>query len=100
MKSLWTTVAAGVLVGALCATLFLIPPIRDLEETAGLRWLFNLRGPTKPPDSIVMVTMSHEAAANISLPRDPERFQRCEDLMVGPAPSTHVSLPPMPSRWP
>jgi len=100
MKSLWTTVAAGVLVGALCAALLLIPPIRDLEETVGLRWLFNLRGPTKPPDSIVMVTMSHEAAANISLPRDPERFQRCEDLMVGPAPSTHVSLPPMPSRWP
>jgi len=37
MKSLWTTVAAGVVVGAICAALFLIPPIRDLEETVGLR---------------------------------------------------------------
>ena len=100
MKSLWATVAAGVIVGALCAGLLMIPPIRNLEETVGLRWLFNLRGPTKPPDSIVMVTMSQEAAAYMSLPRDPERFQRCEDLMVGPAPSTQVSLPSMPSRWP
>jgi hypothetical protein len=79
MKSLWTTVAAGVVVGALCAALLLIPSVHDLEETAGLRWLFNLRGPTKPPDGIVMVTMSHEAAANISLPGDLERFQRCEN---------------------
>jgi adenylate cyclase len=100
MKPLWTTVAAGVMVGAICASLFLIPPIRDLEEAVGLRWLFNLRGSNEPPDSIVMVTMSHEAAASIALPRDPERFQRCEDLMFGPAPSTHVSLPSMPSRWP
>jgi adenylate cyclase len=100
MKSMWTTVAAGVAIGAICAALLLIPPIHDLEEAVGLRWLFNLRGPMKPPGNIMVVSISQRAAANMFLPRDPEKFQRCEDLMVGPAPSTHVSLPSMPSRWP
>ena len=100
MKSIWATVASGVMVGTLCAALLWIAPIRNLEEDAGLRWLFNLRGPIKPPERIVLVAMNHQAAANISLPRDPEEFQRCQGLMVGPAPPTHVALPSIPSRWP
>jgi adenylate cyclase len=100
MKSFWTAVASGVMVGAICTALLAVPQIRDLEEDVGLRWLFKLRGPIKPPEQIVMVAMSHQAAANIFLPRDPEKFHRCQDLIVGPAPSTHMSLPSMPSRWP
>ena len=44
--------------------------------------------------------MNERSADSISLPRDPERFHRCEDLRVGAKPATHVSLPEMPSRWP
>jgi adenylate cyclase len=100
MKSFWTRIASGIAVGTVCTVLIGIPQIRDLEQEVGLRWLFNLRGPVKPPDQVVMVLMNQEAASNISLPRDPEKFYRCVDLMVGPAPRTHVSLPTMPSRWP
>ena len=96
----WTKVASGAAVGAVCTALIGIPQIRDLEQEVGLRWLFNLRGPAKPPDQTAMVLMNQQAASNISLPRDPERFNRCADLTVGPVPRTHVSLPTVPSRWP
>ncbi len=99
-KSWWTTVVSGVAVGAVCAALLWIPPIRDLEPEVGLQWLFKLRGPVEPPDQIAIVVMNQRAASNIFLPRDPEKFHRCLDLIVGPAPPTHVSLPAMPSRWP
>src|SRR4029453_7534282 len=100
LKAWWKSVAAGIAVGAACASLLWIEPIRSLEQEVGLRWLFALRGPVAPPDDVVMVVMSQRAAANISLPRDPEKFHRCTALVVGPRPPTHVSLPAMPSRWP
>jgi adenylate cyclase len=49
---------------------------------------------------VVLVMMNQDSAANISLPRDAEKFHRCEDLRIGPAAATHVGLPSMPSRWP
>ena len=100
LQAWWKSVASGVAVGAVCTALLWIPPIRNLEQEIGLQWLFNLRGPVKPPDDVLMVIINQRAASNISLPRDPEKFHRCLDLVVGPVPPTHVSLPSMPSRWP
>jgi adenylate cyclase len=100
LKAWGKSVAVGIAVGAMCALLLLIAPIRNLEQEVGLPWLFALRGPITPPDDVVMVVMSQRAAANISLPRDPEKFHRCADLVVGSPPPTHVALPSIPSRWP
>jgi adenylate cyclase len=100
MKSRLFTVAAGIAVGAVCASLLAFPQIRHLEQEVGLGWLFKLRGPAEPPDQVVLVLINQEAASNISLPRDAEEFHRCKDLRVGPPPPTHQSLPSMPSRWP
>ncbi len=97
---MWKALGSGSLVGTLCAALLWVGPIRSLEPDVGLRWLFKLRGPVDPPSGVVIVTMNRQAAANIALPSDPQRFQQCQDLVVGPAPPTHVSLPSMPSRWP
>jgi adenylate cyclase len=100
MKSPWITLGSGIAVGALCAALLAIPEIRGLEQQVGLQWLFSLRGPVEPPGQAVLVLMNERSADSISLPRDPERFHRCEDLRVGAKPASHVSLPEMPSRWP
>ena len=100
MKAPWITLGSGVAVGALCAALLAIPEIRALEQQVGLQWLFTLRGPIEPPGDAVLVLMNERSADSISLPRDPERFHRCEDLRVGAKPGTHVSLPELPSRWP
>ena len=99
-KTLWTTLVSGVAVGAVCAAVLWLPPVRALEQEVGLRWLFKLRGPTSPPEQVVMVTMNRRAAASISLPRDPEKFHRCEGVVIGPPPATHVTLPSIPARWP
>jgi adenylate cyclase len=100
MNARWTAVLSGVLVGGACAALLVLPPVRDLEQQFGLPWLFHMRGPVEPPGDVVLVLMSQDAAANISLPREPERFHRCEDLRVGVPPASHLGLPSMPSRWP
>jgi adenylate cyclase len=97
---LWTTLVSGVVVGAVCAAVLWLPPVRALEQEVGLRWLFKLRGAEPAPDQVVMVAMNRRAAANISLPRDAEEFHRCEGLVIGPPPATHVTLPSIPSRWP
>lgn len=95
-----STAASGIAVGAVCAALFGIPQVRSLEQEVGLRWLFNLRGPVNPPGETVMVVMNSRAAANIALPRDPEMFHRCQDLIVGIAPANYANMPTIPSRWP
>jgi len=98
--SLSSAVIAGVAVGAFCAALLFIPSVRALEQQNGLRWLFNIRGPVSPPDSVAIVVMNQQAASSISLPRDPEQFHRCVDPVVGSVPANYMALPSMPSRWP
>jgi adenylate cyclase len=100
LKSLSIKVAAGVTVGSLCSALLWVPQIRDLEQEAGLRWLFKLRGPLDPPENAVLVTMSERAGRDIFLPRDPEKYHRCIDLRIGTGTDHHESLPPIPARWP
>jgi adenylate cyclase len=100
MKPPWISIASGIAVGVLCAALLAIPEVRSLEQRFGLQLLFDLRGPVEPPGHAAIILMNERAADAISLPRDPERFHRCDDLRVGARPATHINLPEMPSRWP
>jgi adenylate cyclase len=100
MKARCITISAGFAVGLLSALLASIPAIQGLEQRVGLQWLFDLRGPVDPPRKTVLVLMNERSASAIALPRDPERFHRCEDMRVGSVPETHVRLPQIPSRWP
>jgi adenylate cyclase len=100
MKVRWITISAGIAVGLLCVSVAAIPAIRGLEQRVGLQLLFDLRGPVVAPDVAQLILMNERSAGAISLPRAPERFNRCEDLRVGSVPETHVSLPGLPSRWP
>jgi adenylate cyclase len=95
-----TAMAIATAVGLFSAILVLAPPVRDLEQSVGLGWLFQLRGPLPPPEGVVLVTISGEAAANIFLPRDPQKFHRCKDLRIGAMPPSHAGLPSLPARWP
>ena len=88
MNARWITVISGIAIGAICAALISIPAVRALEQQYGLQGLFDLRGPVEPPDHAVLVLMNERSADSISLPRDAERFHRCEDLRVGVRPAT------------
>lgn len=100
LTSRWTAIAVAAAAGMLSAVVSLTPYIERLEEELGLRWLYQLRGPQKPPDDVLLVTMNAAAASRIFLPADPEAYHRCHDLRIGGAPSTHVALPGLPARWP
>ena len=100
LKSLSVKVAASIAVGLLCSALIWVPQIGDLEREVGLRWLFQLRGPLEPPQNVVLVTMSQDVASNIHLPIDPEKYQRCIDVRIGPTSEGYEGLPPIPARWP
>lgn len=100
MKQRWISLASGIAVGALCLALAAIPAVGGLEQQFGLQWLFDLRGPLPAPSRVALVLMNERSADSISLPRDAERFHRCDDLRIGARPPNHVSLPEMPSRWP
>jgi adenylate cyclase len=95
-----TSIASTMAVGVLSAILVLVPQIRDLEQSVGLGWLFKWRGPLPPPEGIVLVTISGEAAEKMFLPRDPQKFHRCDDLRMGVLPASHAALPSLPARWP
>ncbi len=99
-RSLTTAIGAAVLVGAIAAAMTLVPWFGDLEQEIGLPWLFRLRGSVAPPKDVVIVVMNRRSASNIYLPRDPNRFHRCRDVLIGSAPEAHISLPEMPARWP
>jgi adenylate cyclase len=95
-----TFIALAIAVGTISAILVLVPQVRSVEQNLGLGWLFRLRGPVAAPREVVLVTISRAAAANIFLPRDAEKFHRCDDVRIGAMPATHVSLPSLPARWP
>ena len=95
-----TVIVLAIAVGTIGAIFVLVPQVQSLEQNLGLGWLFRLRGPVAAPAEVVVVTISREAAANIFLPRDPEKFHRCDDIRTGTMPATHLGLPALPARWP
>lgn len=73
----------------------------EIEQDVGLRWLYALRGPTTPPDNVVVVTLDVRSAERISLPADTRGFHGCTDIQVDALDSSRRALPvPLTGRWP
>ncbi|MEN8205013.1 MAG: adenylate/guanylate cyclase domain-containing protein [Pseudomonadota bacterium] len=66
----------GVFTGILGILVICIPFILDLEETAGLDWLFTLRGPIAAPDDVVIVSIDKASADALNLSTDPGKWPR------------------------
>lgn len=47
-----------------------------LEQKTGLRWLFLLRGPVKPPADVVIVALNSAAGEKLALPRQSSAWPR------------------------
>lgn len=52
------------------------PLLNRIEQASGLRWLFEWRGPIAPPDDIVVVSISQNAANNLEYPSHIIRWSR------------------------
>ena len=68
MSRLQTAFTIGLITGAIGVLLSLVPPISSLEDTLGLRWFFQIRGPRVPPPGVVVVSIDEPSAIRLNLP--------------------------------
>jgi adenylate cyclase len=66
----------GIAAGLLGVAASLVPRVLELEENAGLSWLFALRGPAPPPADVAVVSIDAESAAALGVPSAPDRWPR------------------------
>jgi len=66
----------GLITGGLGVLASLIPFVSDLEEKAGLDWLFALRGSRSPPADVVVVAIDKPSADTLKLPVEPDKWPR------------------------
>lgn len=69
-------VLLGLGTGILGIVVSLTPPVLELEETAGLDWLFSVRGIRTPPGEVMIVSIDRHSAQRLGLPEDPEVWPR------------------------
>jgi len=72
ISAIWLGLVTGVL-GVLAS---LVPFVLELEENAGLDWLFLMRGGRSAPAEVVVVSIDGESAAAMNLHPDPDRWPR------------------------
>jgi adenylate cyclase len=68
----------GLFTGILGILASLVPFVLDLEEKAGLDWLFTLRGPRMPPSDVVVVAVDKASADLLGLPVEPDKWPRLD----------------------
>jgi len=68
----------GLFTGILGILASLVPFVLDLEERAGLDWLFTLRGPRTPPSDVVVVAVDKPSADSLGLSVEPDKWPRRE----------------------
>jgi len=68
MTRLRKSIILGLLTGVLGGVLMLMPFGSALEERFGMNWLFQLRGPVSPPQSVVIVGIDHQSSRRLDQP--------------------------------
>ncbi len=66
----------GLLVGAIGIVMSLTLQGASFEENFGLALLFKLRGPRRPPEEAVIITMDKDSANRLNLPGSPAKWPR------------------------
>lgn len=66
----------GILAGIFGVIISITPFILELEESAGLDWLFFLQGPQIPPADVVVVSIDRISADALGLPSEPGKWPR------------------------
>jgi adenylate cyclase len=72
VKSIGVGLGAGLL-----GVILSIPPFSlELQEHFGLKLLFHLRGPRRPPPEVIIVTLDRESVAALNLPKKIQKWPR------------------------
>ena len=67
MKRLMKAIIAGLLLALTAVCVFFTPYAQKIEEDYGLKLLFMLRGPRKPPDNAVIINIDNESSNKLGL---------------------------------
>lgn len=68
--------ALGLFIGLAGALASVMPPAFELEQNIGLRTLFAMRGPQKPPEDVVVVAIDQASAQTLGLSPKPSQWPR------------------------
>jgi len=68
--------ALGLTIGLAGTLAIALAPWVHIEETLGLDWLFNLRGPVSPPGNVVIVAIDEQSTQKLGLPDKPRDWPR------------------------
>lgn len=66
----------GLCIGAGGLVLSVLPAVLELDESIGLRLLFAARGPRSPPEQVVIVNISRDAAAGVGQTGETDEWPR------------------------
>src|SRR5512144_438841 len=69
-------VLLGAAIGVAGAAASVLPPVIDVEEGAGLSLLFRLRGASKPPPDVAIVSVDRRSSDALGLPNDLRKWPR------------------------
>jgi signal transduction histidine kinase/CheY-like chemotaxis protein/HPt (histidine-containing phosphotransfer) domain-containing protein len=77
MSRRWVAgLAFAAAVGSAGALFAVSSPGQRFEETVGLGWLFQLRGPLPPPEGVAVVALDERSAIELGLPKTPRDWPR------------------------
>jgi len=68
--------AWGLFIGLVGVLAVVVAPFAELEESLGLPWMFNLRGPVRAPAEVVIVAIDEQSADELGLPPKPRAWPR------------------------
>jgi adenylate cyclase len=76
MRRLLIGLTLGILIGVGGVAFYMSPLGPPFEHTAGLSWLFKLRGPIAPPPEVVVVAIDGRTGQQLDLPDLPREWPR------------------------
>ena len=76
MRRLFNALALGLVIGLAGVLAVAIAPFANIEESVGLHWMFNLRGPVSAPAEVVVVAIDEQSAQKLGLPDKPRDWPR------------------------
>src|SRR5512145_533626 len=69
-------VLLGAAIGAAGVAGSILPAVIDLEEGVGLSLLFRLRGASKPPPDVAIVSVDRKSSSDFGFPHDLRKWPR------------------------
>ena len=71
-----TGLALGLAIALAGVVAVAIAPFANIEESLGLQWMFNVRGPVSPPADVVIIAIDEQSAQKLGLPDKPRDWPR------------------------